>query len=99
MDCPPSSGWGGNTFTIGGGINGTRINGRYPSTMRVESDAFIPGRSGRIIPTSGWESVWKPIAQWLGVSDARLPEVLPNLNNFPPEELLSKETLFRPSQW
>ena len=92
-------GWGGNSFVIGGGLNGTRINGRYPSTMRVESDAFVRGRQGRIIPTSGWESVWKPLAQWLGVRDDRLTEVLPNLNNFPTEDLLSKEQLFKPSQW
>ena len=92
-------GWGGNSFVVGGGLNGTRINGRYPSTMNVQSDAFATGGQGRIIPTSGWESVWKPLAQWLGVRDDRLAEVLPNLNNFPTEDLLSKEQLFRPSQW
>ena len=38
--------------------------------------------SGYIVPTTPWESIWKPIAEWLGVEAGQMDVVLPNANKF-----------------
>ena len=36
-----------------------------------------------MVPTLPWEAMWEPIAEWMGVEDARDMEVvLPNAANF-----------------
>ena len=87
-------GWGGNAFVVGGAINGSRVHGIYPSTLRLDSEQFESRRQGRVIPTTPWEALWQAHAQWLGVTPSAMTEVLPNKNNFPPEQLLTKEQLF-----
>jgi len=87
-------GWAGNHFTLGGKVRGGRIHGRFPSTLRTDGPLSI-GRAGRLIPTTAWEGMWKPLAQWFGVHDERLADVMPNLANFEDSYLLTKDQLMR----
>ena len=84
--------WGGNHFVLGGGVQGGQIFGQYPTALMDDSDLNI-GR-GRILPTTSWEALWQPLAEWLGVDSAHMPRVLPNARNFAPPQLISKQALF-----
>ena len=87
-------GWGGNVFLTGGSVRGGRIHGKYPSDLTEGGDYNI-GR-GRVLPTTSWESLWHAIAQWFGVEDgADMTSVLPNLDRFPPSELLNETAVFK----
>ena len=74
--------WGGNQLMFGGAVNGSRILGQYPSKLGPDGDRTRNDR-GTIVPTEPWESMWQPIAQWMGVAPCDLPKVMPNLPNFP----------------
>jgi uncharacterized protein (DUF1501 family) len=87
--------WGGNAVLMGGAIRGAQILGRYPDDLRANSPFVYKGGQGQLLPTSSWESVWQPIAQWLGVPAAAMTEVLPNAANFPDQDKLQQEQLFR----
>ncbi len=89
-------GWSGHTFVIGGSVVGSKIFGRYPSSLKSGNPLDV-GR-GRLVPEHPWECLWNPVAQWIGISEREeLDEVMPNLRNFPPWAVLSKDELFRPS--
>lgn len=88
-------GWGGNAFVAGGSVRGGRVHGKFPSSLRPDGEFTYRGSSGRVIPTSGWEAVWKPLAQWLGVSAGAMSGVLPNEGNFPPWQIFSEAQIFR----
>ena len=72
--------WAGNMLILGGGLNGSRILGQYPSGL--DTDAEARTSRGRLIPTMPWEAMWDPIVQWFGVEPANLGTVLPNRGNF-----------------
>jgi uncharacterized protein (DUF1501 family) len=87
-------GWAGNHFVIGGAINGGNIFNDYLSSFTVghEYDAS----RGRVIPKYPWESVLVPIAEWMGVDEAGLGKVFPNLQNFNrTSHIVSAERLFK----
>jgi len=73
--------WGGNHFVAGGSVRGRRFHGQYPDTLKPEGDMNLGGR-GRLIPYLGWESLWAPIVEWMGVTPAQIDKVLPNLHYF-----------------
>ena len=73
-------GWGGHTFVMGGQIKGGVIHGQYPRTLG--SNHELSAGRGRVIPTTSWESLWNAVGQWLGLEDASLHKILPNLKNF-----------------
>ena len=85
-------GWGGNHVLLGGGVNGKRILGQYPSSLDEDSDVNI-GR-GRVLPTTSWEAVWHGITQWMDVDSNQLEAVLPNKINFPDACLFNKGQMF-----
>ena len=72
-------GWGGNHMIMGGGVRGGRVLGQFPAKLDESSDDRV---SGYIVPTTPWESIWKPIAEWLGVEAGQMDVVLPNANKF-----------------
>ncbi|GBG30981.1 Hypothetical Protein FCC1311_072022 [Hondaea fermentalgiana] len=73
-------GWGGNYFMAGGGLKSGKILGEYPYDLTAKP--INQGR-GRMMPTTGWDSVWNAVAQWMGVTgNANLNKVLPNRENF-----------------
>ena len=85
--------WGGNYFVMGGDIQGEQIHGQYPSKLGEENGEVNLGR-GRIIPTTSWNSLWKPVAEWFGVNSGTEMDVcLPNHEKFP--NVLGKGDLFK----
>jgi len=85
-------GWGGNYFMVGGGVKGGQILGQYPDKLTDDGSVHI-GR-GRLLPTSSWEAVWNGLLRWFGVQDDQFSSVLPNLTNFPQNQLFSEAQLF-----
>ncbi len=77
--------WAGNHLIYGGALNGGKIWGKYPSKLGPGTERRATARpsDGKMVPTLPWEAMWEPIAEWMGVEDARDMEVvLPNAANF-----------------
>jgi uncharacterized protein (DUF1501 family) len=86
-------GWGGNTFLMGGSVRGGQILGKYPSRL---DDPNLHLGNGILTPTTPWEGIWNGIAQWAGVPDSALDQVLPNRKNFlNGDYLFTKDKLFK----
>lgn len=83
-------GWGGNTFILGGSVKGGRILGEYPADLTRNSPYFMS--RARVIPTTPFEAIWNGVAEWFGVTDGQLDEVLPLRKNF--DNLFTKDDLF-----
>jgi len=84
--------WGGNYFVAGGDIDGGKILGTYPDDLTNDSPIIF--QPGIVIPTTPWEAVWNPIAQWFGITDpAKLGIVLPNRAKLA-DKLFSKADLY-----
>jgi uncharacterized protein (DUF1501 family) len=72
-------GWGGHTLVMGGGVQGKKLYGSFPSlAIKGSSDA---GR-GAMLPSTSTDQVAATLAQWFGVSNSDLDVVFPNLKNF-----------------
>jgi len=87
--------WGGNYFIMGGGLKhtgggGGKILGTYPDLTEDSPIIFQPGI---VIPTTPWESMWNPIAQWFGIGDSDLDKILPNRQEFV-DNLFSKADFY-----
>ena len=50
--------------------------------------------TGAMLPTTPWEAMWQAHAQWLGIDDDQLAEMMPNLGAFKNEQLLTKDDVF-----
>merc|ERR1712150_50794 len=85
-------GWSGNSFIVGGNVNGGTILGSYPDDLTENSNLNI-GR-GRLIPTMPFEAAWQAVTEWLDISREETEEVLPNIRSFPDTMLLKKEDVF-----
>jgi len=85
-------GWAGNTFMMGGSVKGTQILGSYPTNIGDDSPQSL-GR-GRMIPDLPWDGVWKPLIEWFGVEDSAIDTVLPNVKNFPSDQLVDRSDMF-----
>jgi len=72
-------GWGGHQLVLGGGVAGGQVFGSYPE-LTVDNPLDV-GR-GRYIPTTSVDEYYAELARWLGIADADLPQVLPNLGRF-----------------
>jgi uncharacterized protein (DUF1501 family) len=73
-------GWGNYAFVMGGAVKGGDIYGTLPSLMLNGPDDI--GDSGRWIPTTSLEQYAAPMVRWLGIAEADLPYVLPNIGAF-----------------
>jgi uncharacterized protein (DUF1501 family) len=72
-------GWGSHHFVVGGAVRGKQIYGTFPDlTLGTPTDAG----NGRLIPTTAVEQYAATLAAWMGVDNALLPTILPNLPNF-----------------
>ena len=71
--------WGGNTFVVGGAVDGRKIYGSYPD---LYADNPLDLGRGRLIPTTSVDAYFAELALWLGVPRADLPLVLPNIGRF-----------------
>ena len=85
--------WAGHNFMVGGAVKGRKILGSYPASLA--DDAPLSVRTGgRFIPTTSWEAVWHGIASWFGVEDGNMAKVLPGMDLFPKEDMLTREAMF-----
>mmetsp|Transcript_11819 Transcript_11819/g.16556 ORF Transcript_11819/g.16556 Transcript_11819/m.16556 type:complete len:474 (+) Transcript_11819:2172-3593(+) len=82
-------GWGGHYFSIGGGLKGGKILGKYPHNLWEVMKAS--GR--RPVPSSPWDSVWFGIAEWAGSDD--LAKVCPHMGSFDHTDMFDAATMFR----
>mmetsp|Transcript_74388 Transcript_74388/g.155079 ORF Transcript_74388/g.155079 Transcript_74388/m.155079 type:complete len:296 (-) Transcript_74388:60-947(-) len=72
--------WAGNHLVMGGSIKGGVVYNDFPESMLIGSDVDL-GR-GRLIPKYPYESVFVPIAKWMGVEEGQMAKVFPNMHNF-----------------
>ena len=88
--------WGGNSFMMGGAVKGRRIHGRFPDDLKPATSPLEVGRGrGVFIPTTPWEGMWYGIAQWFGVEEAHMLDVLPNKDMFEAgSTLFTREQMF-----
>jgi uncharacterized protein (DUF1501 family) len=77
---------------FGGGVKGKQIVGTYPDNLTDDGDLSL-GR-GRMIPTTSWEAVFSPLAEWAGVGDSDLDNVCPNRDSFPSSHFTPASELF-----
>ena len=72
--------WGNHHFVIGDSVKGGDMFGQYPTlALGGPSDAEV---RGRWIPTIAVDQYGATLATWLGVQDADLATVFPNLSRF-----------------
>lgn len=77
-------GWGGVQFVVGDAVRGRELYGRYP---RLEIGGPDDVRRGRLIPGISADQYAATLARWIGVPDADLGHVAPNLHNFAQRDL------------
>ena len=78
--------WGGNHMVMGGAVDGGKIFGDYPISLRTPVDQVYGnldlGR-GRLIPTLSVDQMAAELAMWYGVSnETDLKTILPNIDSF-----------------
>jgi uncharacterized protein (DUF1501 family) len=72
-------GWGSHHFIAGGAVRGANIYGNFPVTaLGTATDVG----SGRLLPTTSVTEYAATLGRWMGLNDAELLTVLPNLGNF-----------------
>ena len=86
--------WGGHHFIVGGSVKGGQILGKYPSRLDESNEQNIYDSNGRFIPTSGWEAIWRPVAEWFGVKEEKLSEIVPGAANFPSDHMFPVSEVF-----
>lgn len=80
--------WGGVQMVMGAAVQGSQVYGRYPLQMLNRSYLGAPDQygecfnRGEFIPTTAVEQMSATLARWMGVSDADLPMIFPNIGNF-----------------
>lgn len=77
-------GWGAHHFVVGGAVKGRDIYGQFPVVALGTND---DAGQGRFIPTTSVDQYAASFARWMGLSEAQLADVLPNLQYFSPSTL------------
>lgn len=77
-------GWGAHHFVLGGAVAGREVYGTFSPTVFGSS---VDIGQGNLLPGLAVDQYAATLARWLGVSDADLPLVLPNIVNFTPRTL------------
>jgi uncharacterized protein (DUF1501 family) len=72
-------GWGSMHFMLGGAVNGGRFYGTPPVVANGGPDDV---GQGRLLPTTSVDQYAATMGTWLGIADADLLTVLPNLANW-----------------
>jgi uncharacterized protein (DUF1501 family) len=75
-------GWGSYAFALGGAVRG----GTTGRAARADGPDDL-GKDGRWIPTTSTDQYAATLVRWLGIAEADLPYVLPNLGAFPVKDL------------
>ncbi len=84
-------GWGGHNFVFGGAVNGGRVVGDIPSYAKTGNPDDAVDKNGefagRIIPTQSVGQYGATLARWMGVPEAALPSMFPDLSRFQTQDL------------
>jgi uncharacterized protein (DUF1501 family) len=72
-------GWGNHLMVMGGAVQGGSIYGQLPSLDLNGPDCV---HRGRILPTTSATQYAATLLNWIGLDDAALSYVLPNIDNF-----------------
>ena len=72
--------WGSHHFIMGGGVQGGKIYGNFPSLVLGGNDDA--NNRGVLIPSTAIAQYGATMAQWFGVGASDLPTVFPNIANF-----------------
>ena len=83
---------GGNYMMFGGAVKGGQIVGTYPDNLTDDGERSL-GR-GRMIPTTSWDAVFLPLAEWAGATAEDFDNVCPNRENFPASHFFDAAKLF-----
>lgn len=78
-------GWGSHHIVVGGAVSGGDLYGRFP-TVAMGGPDDATGR-GVWVPTTSVDQYAATFASWLGMDQAALAGVFPNLANFPQQKL------------
>ena len=84
-------GWGGHNFVFGGAVSGGKVVGSMPSYAKQGNPDDAVDKNGefagRIIPTLSVGQYGASLARWMGVPDASLPQMFPDLAKFDVQDL------------
>ena len=72
-------GWGSHHLVVGGGVNGRKTYGKWPTLAVGGPDDTS---TGRWIPTTSVDQFAATLAKWFGVDDSKMSTVFPNLGRF-----------------
>ena len=89
--------WAGQHFIIGGKVKGGQMLNQFPSSLK--EGAYNDLGRGRLIPAYPWETMLKPIAEWMGLETSSpevLSKVFPNIGHFNSSIVQGKDYLFQP---
>lgn len=78
-DAGTDHGWGGHTLVMGGMVNGGQLFGTHPD---FELNQGLDVGRGRWIPTTSNSQCSAVMANWMGVSQSKLSQLFPSINNF-----------------
>lgn len=79
-------GWSNHHFVIGGGVQGGRFYGSFPSMALNSSTDDATGR-GVFIPSTSIAQYGATLAQWFGVGSGSMSAVFPNIGQFGQQNL------------
>jgi len=75
--------WGGNSFVMGGCVDGGKIFGTYPDESELSIGSGLDvGFNGRLVPTTSCDEYFAELALWFGLSPSDFVDIFPNLGNF-----------------
>jgi len=77
-------GWGAHHFVLGGSVVGREVYGMFSPTVFGSS---VDIGQGNLLPGLSVDQYAATFGRWMGVSDANMPLVLPNIVNFSPRYL------------
>jgi len=84
-------GWGGHNFVFGSAVNGGQIVGAMPNYSANDNPDDAGERNGsfagRLIPQISVNQYGATLSRWMGVSEEALSTSLPDLVNFPNQDL------------
>ena len=77
--------YGGHQIVVGGSVKGGDMYGRFPPLVKGGPDDA--GSNGSWIPTTSVDQIGSTLGSWLGMPQADIDQVFPNLANFTTKNL------------
>ena len=76
-------------MVLGGGVNGGKMYGKYPSLVLGGPDDVESGAQarGRLLPSTSVDQYAATVCKWFGIGSGEMASFLPNLSRFAPTDL------------